>query len=56
MGMEPGWTYILLKDGVKPADLEKNFRILFKNYPPIVKAQVLIIYVLALFIFIRPGL
>jgi putative ABC transport system permease protein len=37
----PAWTYILLKEGVKPADLEKEFPdFIEKNYPPIVKAQV----------------
>ncbi len=37
----PAWTYILLKEGVKPADLEKEFPdFIQKNYPPIVKNQV----------------
>ncbi len=37
----PAWTYILLKKGVRPADLEKEFPdFVKKNYPPIVKDQV----------------
>jgi putative ABC transport system permease protein len=38
----PAWTYILLKEGVQPADLEKEFPdFVQKNYPPIIKAQVI---------------
>jgi putative ABC transport system permease protein len=37
----PAWTYILLKEGVEPEDLEKEFPdFVKKNYPPIVKSQV----------------
>ncbi|MGE5846484.1 MAG: ABC transporter permease [Ignavibacteria bacterium] len=37
----PAWTYILLKEGVEPEDLEKEFpAFIQKNYPQIVKDQV----------------